>query len=181
MEIPYVLRPTLVRGLDYYTDTVFEIYEDTDTEGSQSALGAGGRYNGLLQQLGATEPTPGSGFAIGLERVVTAVRKQFEEGEPPMDTSANVFFAQLGVQARKKSLAMIELLRRGGYRVRHSLGKASLKQQLELANKYGATHTLILGQKEVQDGTIIVRDMDSGIQEIIDQAAVEKQVKKLTR
>lgn len=181
MEIPYVLRPTLVRGLDYYTDTVFEIYEEQGDGGSQSALGGGGRYNGLLKQLGAPEETPGSGFALGLERVVSAMRKQFENGEPPMDTSVNVFVAQLGVQARKKALAMIESLRRSGYRVRHSLGKASLKQQLELANKYGATHTLILGQKEVQDGTIIVRDMDSGIQEIIDQAAVEKQVKKLLK
>lgn len=183
LEIPYVLDPTLVRGLDYYTDTVFELFEEGAGEGgSQSALGAGGRYNGLIEQIGGPE-TPGCGFSIGLERVLAAVRKQHQTPEGEEEVVHNdvpIFFAQLGEQARKRALVLIEKLRRSGLRVRHSLGKASLKAQLELANKYGATHTLILGQKEVQDGTIIVRDMDSGIQEIIDQGSIEKQVKKIS-
>lgn len=185
LQIPYVLDPTLVRGLDYYTDTVFELYEEETGEGgAQSALGGGGRYNGLIEVLGG-EPTPGSGFALGLERILGAVRKKHEkgqeEGEEINHNNITIFFAQLGVQARRQALMLIEQLRRDGVVVRHNLGKASLKAQLEQANKLGVTHTLILGQKEVQDGTVIVRDMDSGIQEVIDQESLKKQIKKLTK
>ena len=177
LDVPYVLRPTLVRGLDYYTDTVFELYQEDAEQGAQSALGGGGRYNGLVLELGG-QPTPGSGFSIGLERVVSALRRM-EEASPHPPEGPKIFFAQLGEQARRKTLAFIEDLRRNGLVVRHCLGKSSLKAQMELASKYGATHTIILGQKEVQDGTIIIRDMESGIQEIIDQKKLKQEVKKL--
>lgn len=184
LEIPYVLDPTLVRGLDYYTDTVFELYEEEAGEsGSQSALGGGGRYNGLIQEIGGPE-TPGCGFSLGLERILGAVRKKqdaSEEERVEQHNNVPIFFAQLGEQARRRALVLIEGLRKSDILVRHSLGKTSLKSQLDLANKLGATHTLILGQKEVQDGTLIVRDMDSGIQEIIDQGALEKQLRKIMK
>ncbi|MBU0596987.1 histidine--tRNA ligase [Patescibacteria group bacterium] len=182
INIPYVLDSTLVRGLDYYTDTVFEIYEEQKgEEKSQNALCGGGRYNGLVEQLGGP-PTPGCGFAVGLERVVSVLRRQTEkdvEGEEKILSGPKIFFAHLGDQARRQSLRIIEDLRRSGYVVRHNLGKSSLKSQMEIANKYGVTHTLILGQKEVQDGTIIIRDMESGIQEIVDQKKISHEVKKI--
>ena len=183
LEVPYMLQPTLVRGLDYYTDTVFEIYEDQDKadtqKSSQGALGGGGRYDLLIGQLGG-QPTPASGFAIGLERVVMALKNLKEKGKniPIVEKRSKIFFAQLGDQARMRALGLIEKLRREGVLVYHNIGKSSLKGQLELANKYGVTHSLILGQKEVLDGTIIIRDMDSGIQEIVDQQKIKQELKK---
>ncbi len=182
-EIPYVLTPTLVRGLDYYTDTVFELIEDGVEETQQGALGGGGRYNGLIAQLGG-QATPAAGFALGVDRIILALKRQEEEARKTgtfvdMQDQPKVFFAQLGEQARKRSLLLIERLRRSGVLVAHNLAKSSIKTQLEIANKIGATHTLILGQKEVQDGTIITRNMESGIQEIVDQKKIEAVVRKL--
>lgn len=180
LDIPYALTPTLVRGLDYYTDTVFELFEENGEEGSQSALGGGGRYDLLVEQLGG-RPTPAAGFSIGIERVLTALRKagNGEEAENAPRKPGTIYFAQLGDAARKRSLKLVEQLRRGGIFVHHTLGKSSLKTQLETANKMGVSHTVILGQKEVQDGTIIVRDMDSGIQEIIDQKKLKLRLEKI--
>lgn len=195
LSIPYFLRHTLVRGLDYYTDTVFELYAAEDTAGlppagnstpgasgrvaddagaapaeeaaRRVALGGGGRYDGLIAELGGP-PTPGVGFALGLDRIALLLKGKGETlGR--FEEKRAVFFAQLGEGARRHALGLIEDLRRAGIFVGHQLGKASLKGQFEYANKLKATHTVILGQKEVQDGTIIVRDMESGIQEIIDQ------------
>ena len=182
MDIPYILQSTLVRGLDYYTDTVFEFYRETTEEGgAQSALGGGGRYDGLLEQLGGRS-VPACGFALGIERVISALRRE-QEGQPEAKEVgiSKVYFAQLGEQARRRALFLIEDLRRNEVFVQHNLGKTSLKGQLELANRFGATHALILGQKEVQDGTIIVRDMESGIQEIIDQKKIKGELEKIMR
>ncbi|MFA6427629.1 MAG: histidine--tRNA ligase [Candidatus Magasanikbacteria bacterium] len=185
-EIPYVLTPTLVRGLDYYTDTVFEFYTEGTEDGSQSALGGGGRYNGLSELLGG-QATPGSGFSLGMERIAHAVRAMrngnntIPDGEAPIEQKkkSGIFFAHLGEQARKRTLYLIEELRRNNLTVHHNLAKTSLKTQLELANKFGVEHTLILGQKEVQDGTVLMRNMDSGIQEIIDQKKIAQHVRKM--
>jgi len=183
-DVPYMLRSTLVRGLDYYTETVFELYaEDVVEEKAQSALGGGGRYDLLVEQMGG-QPTPACGFAIGLERVASVLRKKAEQesqeqkdAKLPLEKNT-VYFAHLGEQARQKALKIIENLRRSGIILHHNLGKGALKAQLEQANKLRAAYALILGQKEVQDGTIIIRDMESGIQEIVDQkklkAAIEK-------
>ncbi len=180
LQVPYVLRPTLVRGLDYYSDTVFELYGEQGEEGAQSALGGGGRYDSLVEQLGG-RPTPAAGFSLGLERVASLLKKK----EPPelrgKEMERKIFFAQLGEQARRRALYLIEEIRRKGITVGFNLAKTSLKSQLEIANKMGSTHTVILGQKEVQDGTVIIRDMDSGIQEIVDQRKIEAEIRKLLK
>jgi histidyl-tRNA synthetase len=188
-DIPYALKPTLVRGLDYYTDTVFELFSADDTETAQNALGGGGRYDLLIEQLGG-QPTPGAGFSVGLERVQLALQKKRnreeqkrqEEGLPAPKVESNepkIFFAHLGDQARRRMLRLIEDMRREGLVVGHNLGKPALKAQLELADKYGSTHAVILGQKELQDGTIIIRDMSSGIQEIVDQKKLKKELTRI--
>lgn len=191
-NIPYVLTPTLVRGLDYYTDTVFEYFEeikDEKNENVEIALGGGGRYNELIKQLGGVE-TPAAGFALGVERIVNILEKKIEDEykiinndpekvQAPKQKINGIFLAQLGEQASKKTLAIIEKIRKNDFQVFHNLAKTSLKAQLELADKFGVKYTLILGQKEVQDGTIIVRDMESGIQEIIDQNKIINHVKKI--
>ncbi|MBI4993125.1 MAG: histidine--tRNA ligase [Candidatus Magasanikbacteria bacterium] len=193
LEVPYTLKPTLVRGLDYYTETVFEIYEDPSThsvrsgqappvaEGQQSALCGGGRYDLLVEELGGP-PTPACGFALGVERVMTILRRKAEENKDKIEKeSGGIFFAHLGEQARRRTLKMIEDLRRDGVVLHHCLGKTALKAQLELANKFGVAYTLILGQKEAQDGTIIIRDMESGIQEIVDQKKLKSELEKKTK
>lgn len=187
LHIPYVLTPTLVRGLDYYSDTVFELFVEGE-EGSQSALGGGGRYDALLESIGAREPTPASGFAMGIERIMLTLqkmdKKELLDGQV-LELSGlperQFYFAQLGEQARRKALSLIEELRQSGIMVGSSLSKGSLKTQLETANKMGATHSIIIGQKEVQDGTVIIRDMDSGIQEIIDQKKIEAHLRKIMK
>lgn len=180
MQIPYVLKPTLVRGLDYYSDTVFEIFTEEGEHGSQSALCGGGRYDALVQQLGGSEEIQGAaGFSVGVERVLTQLRKMQMNKEEEKPEGNSLFFAQLGDQARRRTLFLIEELRREGIPVHFNLAKSSLKQQLELADKHGATHAVILGQKEVQDGTVIIRDMDSGIQEIVDQKKLAKELRKV--
>lgn len=199
LSIPYMLRSTLVRGLDYYTDTVFELFaeiapkesvetgsvaEEGDAPppvGAQAALGGGGRYDLLFEQLGG-RPTPACGFALGLERIAAHIREKEGHYDPATDPNRpRIFIAQLGEQARRRALHVIEDLRKDGFVVRHHLGKPSLKSQMELANKYGTTHTFIIGQKEVQDGTVIVRDMESGIQETIDQRKIRAEVEKLAK
>ncbi len=178
LKVEYTLDSTLVRGLDYYSDTVFEIFANNGTEGSQTALGGGGRYDSLMEQMGG-RPTPACGFALGMERVLYAIPnvKVGETGDLVV-REPKMFFAQLGDQARRRSLVLIEELRRKGITVDFNLAKGSLKTQLELADKVHATHTIIIGQKEVQDGTAIIRDMDSGIQETIDQKKIYQEVMK---
>ncbi len=183
VQIPYAVTPTLVRGLDYYSDTVFEIFADDVEQSQQSALVGGGRYNGLIEQLGGN-PTPGAGFSFGVERVMSLLEKKQKQiiaengGLPPAPKREGLYFAQLGEQASRRALFLIEQLRRDGIRVYHSLAKSSLKTQMELADKFGVTHALILGQKEVLDNTILLRDMDSGIQEVIDQNKLKQTLKK---
>jgi len=163
--VTYALDPHLVRGLDYYTRTVWEFVIPGEDEGSTSSLGGGGRYDGLVEAIGG-RPTPAAGFGIGVERVAARMRDRGLEKE--IDTHPDVFVAQLGDAARKKALPLVEELRKAGIAATSNLAKDGLKQQLEAANRAGARYTIILGQKEVLDGTIIVRDMDSGIQEIVD-------------
>ena len=166
--VPYVLNPHLVRGLDYYTRTVFEIWEAGDEgERSQNALGGGGRYDGLVEQLGGGRRTPACGFAMGMDRIARLMMDRNIQ-VPASSKKPQIFFAQLGDAARRVGLRLFEEFRLAGIPVSEASGKNALKAQLEVANKTGVAYTLILGQKEVLDGTIIIRDMESGAQEIAD-------------
>ncbi len=172
-EVPYMLNPYLVRGLDYYTRTTFEVTLATaptpELEGL--ALGGGGRYDGLVAMLGGRENTSAMGAALGVERLILAMKACGTL--PHNDRKVDVFFCQLGDAARRKGLAVFEKFREAGASVAEAFGKGTLKAQLELADKQKAAIAVILGQKEVLDGTIIIRDMESGAQEIVD---VEKVV-----
>lgn len=173
--VTYSLNPFLVRGLDYYSRTVFEFYALGDDEGSQSALGGGGRYDSLVEMIGG-RPTPAAGVALGVERLVARMRAAGLDKE--IDGRPDVFVAQLGEAARKKTLGLVEELRRAGIAASSNMAKDGLKQQLEMANRNGARFTVILGQKEILDGTIIIRDMDSGIQEIADFKKAANELKR---
>jgi histidyl-tRNA synthetase len=169
------LNPYLVRGLDYYTRTVFEIYANSsDQDLAQAAIGGGGRYDGLSEMLGG-RPTPAAGFAIGLDRVFLLMK---EAGMQLPERTADVFVAQLGDQGRKKALVIFEELRKAGITSAEAFVKDSIKAQMELANKRKAKLVIIIGQKEVLDGTAVIRDMDSGTQEIVDARKIVHEVQK---
>ncbi len=181
MEVAYDLNPRIVRGLDYYTHTAFEytIADDVGVEKQQSAVGGGGRYDGLVELFGG-RPTPAIGFAGGLERTVMQLKARGIQ--PPTPIRPDVFLAQLGDAARRKAIKLFRELRSLGIRTAATFSKTSIKGQLEAANRMRAPFTLILGQKEMVDNTILVRDMESGIQEVVDfnkaVAEVQKRVQK---
>lgn len=180
LNVSYNLNPNLVRGLDYYNRTVFEIWpaasqcESADSS-RQSAIGGGGRYDGLVEYMGG-RPTPACGFGIGIERLILKIK----EKNIPLkdDEKGDIFLAHLGDNARRKMMILFEELRKNGFKVRQAFTKDSLKSQLENADQAGVKHTLILGQKEIMDGTVLIRDMESGIQEIIDYKKVIPEIEK---
>jgi histidyl-tRNA synthetase len=176
LELPYVVNHRLVRGLDYYTRTVFEI--SAGSEGKRMSLGGGGRYDRLIQSLGGEE-MPAIGFGLGMDRVVLEMQrahvKPFQEQKP------KVFLAQLGDLAKKKSLRLFVELQKNGILVAESFGRGSLKSQMRAANRIGAEVALIVGQKEALDGTVILKDMVSGTQETVMQAKLVNAVRKVLK
>lgn len=174
LDVKYNLNSKIVRGLDYYTRTAWEIVE-TSEEGKLNALGGGGRYDDLVESLGG-RPTPAVGFAVGIERVVM----KMQEAKVPVSKGrgCDIYVAQLGVEARKKSIRLFEELRANGFSVSENMSKKGLKDQLESADKKRAKYTLIMGQKEISDDTILIRDMESGVQEIVDYKKIKMEIKK---
>jgi histidyl-tRNA synthetase len=176
LEIPFEIDPSLVRGLDYYMKTVFEFFSvAAGEETKKNALGGGGRYDGLVKMLGG-ENTPAVGFSLGIDRLVAEMKKVGAKFY--RDPKPRVFLAQLGTFAKRKSLKMFEELERAGVVVAESFGRGSLKSQLKVADRLGVEITLILGQKEALDGTVIVKDMASGNQEIAIAEKLVDEVKK---
>ncbi len=174
LDIKYNPNEGLVRGLDYYNQTVFEFW-DAST-GAQNAVGGGGRYDSLIEQLGG-KPTPGLGAAFGMERVIWHMK---EAGvQAPDKDQVDVFVAQLGPEAKKECLRLITALRDKGVHTIGALGEASLKSQMRLADKFEARYTLLLGKMEVKEGTIILRDMKAGKQKQIKYKDAIPQVIKL--
>jgi len=174
LELPYIINPRLVRGLDYYTKTVFEIWSGLE-EGRKNSLGGGGRYDGLVKMIGG-EDTPAIGFALGMERLIAEMKRvQAKPYKPPRP---RVFLAQLGSLAKKKSLRLFSELEKNGILVAESFGRGSLKSQLKVANKLGVELTLILGQKETLDGTVIVKNMNTGAQETVSMDKLVDLIKK---
>jgi len=174
IEIPYNLNPYLVRGLDYYTKTVFEIFHESE-DGTKNALAGGGRYDRLVKLLGGRD-IPASGAAAGVERIVALMKAQEISG--PKKPEIQVFLAQLGNLAKRKSLKLLEKFRKAKIRVAESFGRDSLKGQLNRADKIGVKYTLILGQKEALDGVIIIRNMKTGNQSIVKIDKVVSEMKK---
>lgn len=174
LKINYEENPALVRGLDYYTKTVFEFW-DKET-GAQNSICGGGRYDGLLELMGGSH-APAVGFAAGMERIVDNMKR--EKISVPKKDDLHVFVAQLGFEAKKKCLLLIEKLRDAGIKTLGALGKDSVKAQLRIADRFAVPYTIIMGITEVRDGTAIVRDMKRGSQQIIKYEKVLDEMKKL--
>lgn len=175
IELPYRLNPYLVRGLDYYTKTVFEIYYDAEEGRGQDALVGGGRYDSLVKLLRGKD-TPAVGAAAGVERIIQVMKSR--DIKIPKAPETKLFLAQLGDLAKRKGLKLFEDFRKAKIPISESFGRDSLKAQLNRANRLGIKYTLILGQKEALEGTIIIRDMATGKQEIVKMDKVVEKMKK---
>ncbi len=152
-----VLNARLVRGMDYYTRSVWEVWPPV--HGSQSALGGGGRYDGLAEQLGGP-PTPGVGFAAGIERLILALQEQ-RVAVPPAP-APRVFLAYQRVEDKEHIFHLAETLRAGGVSVDLAFGERKLGKQLAAADRSGAQLALILGEREIAAGTVTVKELRDG-------------------
>ncbi len=159
LEIPFTVEPKLVRGLDYYTRTVFEI--QPPEEGGQSNICGGGRYDGLIQELGGP-PTPGIGFGAGLERMILNIKRQ--EAPVPEGDFISVVLAHLGDAAKEAAMSLASELRSRGVGAVLAPAGRSLKSQMRYANSLGIPYALILGEDEMKNGSVILRDMSRGEQ-----------------
>ncbi|GAI38542.1 unnamed protein product [marine sediment metagenome] len=171
LELPFEINHCLVRGLDYYTRTVFEV--QPEAEGAQSTLGGGGRYDDLIEELGG-KPTPAIGFAAGIERIILNLKKQ---GIPvPTLPRPQVFIANIGDEARDEAIKLAAKLRKNGIGIIEAVGNKSLKAQLRQANNLGASYTVIIGDQEVKTGTVILRDMTTSQQKTIPATQLQGQL-----
>ena len=164
----YTINHRLVRGLDYYTKTVFEVW--AAGIGAQAAVCGGGRYDGLAELLGGP-PTPGVGVAVGIERIIL-VMKDLEVEVPPLPGLA-VYLAHLGQRAKREELRLLDALRRAGVAAWIALGERGLRSQLREAGKRGARYAVIVGEDELAAGVATVRDMQAGEQTDVELAELE--------
>ena len=156
LGVPYSLNKFMVRGLDYYTRTTFEFI--TTDLGAQAAVGAGGRYDGLIEQLGGPKGVPGIGFAMGMERLVLLLQQK-DESDSLGRTCPELFIAGLGEVASEFCFGLAHELRTAGLRVAMDLEGRSLKSQMKQADKSGTPWVLIVGEEEMKNSQGILRDM----------------------
>lgn len=171
--VEFELDPRLVRGLDYYTKTAFEIkYAPL---GAQSAVAGGGRYDGLIEEMGGN-PTPAVGFATGLERVLLALEKQGLLPETKKQTDA--FVVALGEAAQKPAFRLLQQLRGAGLKALMDYAGRSMKAQMKQAGKAGARFALILGEDEIKENAVMLKDMEKSQQQKVSLDEVIDQIKK---
>lgn len=156
------LEPALVRGLDYYTRTTFTY--TAEGLGAQHEVGGGGRYDGLAEQLGGG-PLPGIGFALGVDRMALALKAQ---GAPPPEESLDVFVAAAGDEARRTAFRLATRLRAQGLSVDLDHGGRSLRRQFDLANRRSARRVVVIGERELAEGRLTVKDMTTGEQAMVE-------------
>lgn len=180
MGIAYRINNSLVRGLDYYSRTVFEIIKlDTDENGKEKeiTITGGGRYNGLAKMMGAKKEVPAVGTGLGIERIM--MFPECKALPPRIMKTPKVYFIQLGFEAKLKSLCIMETLRKARIPVYQSISKDSLGTQLSLAEKMEVPYVIIFGQKEAMDNTVIVRNMQTRSQDTVKIDALSDYIKHL--
>ena len=180
MNIPYRVNPNLVRGLSYYSRTVFEVVKvDIDDKGNEKDISicGGGRYDYLAREMGSKKDVPAVGAGISFERI--AMFPECQTIAPRIMKPAKVYFIQLGFEAKLKALGVIEILRKGKVPVHQSLSKDSLAAQLALAEKMEIPYCIIFGQKEAMDKTVIVRNMKKHSQDTVKISELCEYIKNL--
>jgi histidyl-tRNA synthetase len=176
LGVPYRLEPTLVRGLDYYTRTAFEYYRH-GAEGQQQALGGGGRYDGLVELLGG-RPTPGIGFALGLDRVLLALEET--GAAPSVEAPPVAVIVGADPADTVARLSVAGMLRAEGVAVRAELAPRKLGRQLETASRDHAHFAVIIGD-ELAEGNVQLRDMEAGTQRLVPLADLARELERATR
>ena len=169
--IPYEIRPRMVRGLDYYMRTTFEIVHGA--LGAQNSVLGGGRYDGLAEALGSRVPAPGIGFSIGEDRLVMSVEQEQPES---YQTSLDLYIAPMGAAAEQQAAKLARDLRSAGCSVELGLD-GKLKRSLELANKMGARFALIVGENEIAAGRYALKNMQSGEQATVSADEITQRIK----
>lgn len=173
LGIPFVINSRLVRGLDYYTRTVFEI--QPIVEGGQSTIGGGGRYDNLIAELGG-KPTPAIGFATGIERIILNLKRQGVA--VPGIAKPQIFVANIGAGTKDVAVKLTAGLRESGLGALQATGEASLRAQLRKANGLGVRFSLIIGEDELKSGTAMLRDMASAGQESVPLTDIERMLRE---
>ena len=178
MDIPYNINKNLVRGLSYYTRTVFEIIEQTGGEdGTPLTLAGGGRYDYLARQVGSKRDVPAVGISIGVDRIIAS--PWYKKLSPRIMKKPKIYFIQLGSEAKLKSLNIIEILRKAHIPIAQSLSKDSLGSQLAIAEKLAIPYSIIFGVKEALDNSVIVRDMSNRSQDTVKLSKLLEYLKEL--
>ncbi len=157
--VEYTVNPTIVRGLDYYTKTVFEFV--TDYIGAQGTVCGGGRYDGLIEELGGKH-VPSLGFAMGMERLLMLMEKQGIE--IPAPSPCDLYIAPLGEEAKKKAFALVGKVRESGLFAETDVVSRGLRAQMKYADKIGARFSIVLGDDEITRGEAVVKNMETGQQ-----------------
>jgi histidyl-tRNA synthetase len=157
MGLKYEINPRLVRGLDYYTKTVFEI--TSENIGSQSAVCGGGRYDGLVEEIGGPH-TPGVGFGLGMERLLLVLENTGTQIEKPV--RYDLYIASMGAEAEEKAFLLAKDIRKLGAKVEIDHIGRSVKAQLKYADKVGARYVLVLGEDELAKGEAKLKRMSDG-------------------
>jgi histidyl-tRNA synthetase len=166
MDVSYNINKNLVRGLSYYTRTVFEVYTESLEEGGQpTQVASGGRYDYLARQLGGKKDVPAVGFSMGVDRIVES--RWYKNLTPRIMKKPKIYFIQLGTEAKLKSLNIIEILRKAHIPIAQSLSKDSLGSQLAIAEKLSIPYSIIFGVKEAIDNSVIVRNMSNRSQDTV--------------
>jgi histidyl-tRNA synthetase len=173
--IPSSLNPRLVRGLDYYTRTVFEV-EPKEAAG-QSSIGGGGRYDGLVELLGGP-PTPGIGFGTGIERIVINMKRQ--EVPVPVPEGVRVYVAVQTPEARVPAFRLASQLRRAGLAATGGASERSLKSQMRHADALGTEYVAIIGERELRDGSVTLKRLSTGQQESVATADLAGRVTEVS-
>lgn len=156
-EIPYIVNPKIVRGLDYYTKTVFEFV--TTRLGSQGTVCGGGRYDGLIEELGG-QHTPSLGFGLGMERLLALME---ELGiEIPLPPSCDIYIAGLGEEAQKKAFTLVKEVRETSLIAECDIVGRSLRAQMKYADKIGAKFSMVIGENEINENKAILKNMETG-------------------
>jgi histidyl-tRNA synthetase len=171
LNVPFVVDKRLVRGLDYYTRTAFEI--QTTSLGAQSAVAGGGRYDNLVRELGGPD-IPATGFAIGFDRLA----ELFGLNAPDMIPRPDIFLAALGAESQALAFEWVCLLGKSGIRAEMDMGAKSLKSQMKRADRLGAANVLIVGENELKEAAVILRNMATKEQEAVPIDRLVENLKK---
>ncbi|MCJ8006935.1 histidine--tRNA ligase [Lederbergia wuyishanensis] len=178
MDIDYIVDPTLVRGLDYYNHTAFEIMSEAEGFGAITTLCGGGRYNGLVQEMGGPD-TPGIGFALSMERLLSALEAEGINIEA--EQTADCYIIALGEKGRDYSVTLLQKLRLAGFSSDRDYLERKMKAQFKAAERLGAKYAIILGDDELQTGIIAVKNLETGEQTEISLENFIEEFSKLCR